>query len=103
MTSDAASLDCPKCASAMRPVERSGVVLDVCTGCRGVFLDRGELERLIDAEGAYYGAGQPDAGRGPRDDRLDWDDRADDRGQGRPGQRRGRRGGFLGDLLDFGD
>lgn len=90
MTSDAVSLNCPKCASAMRPVERSGVVVDVCTGCRGLFLDRGELERLIDAEGAYYG---PD-----RDHR---DDRAGDRGRGRQGQPR-RRGGFLGDLLDFG-
>lgn len=98
MTSDAVSLNCPKCASAMRPVERSGVVVDVCTGCRGLFLDRGELERLIDAEGAYYGPGQPDTGRDTRDDR---DDRAGDRGRGRQGQPR-RRGGFLGDLLDFG-
>lgn len=102
MTSHAVSLSCPKCASAMRPVERSGVVLDVCTGCRGVFLDRGELERIIDAEGAYYGSGQPDPGRDPRDDRVEWDDRAG----GQSGRRRGqprRRGGFLGDLLDFGD
>jgi len=38
----------------MRSYERNGVVLDQCTECRGVFLDRGELERLIDAEAAYY-------------------------------------------------
>ncbi len=101
MTSDTVSLSCPKCASAMRPVERSGVVIDVCTGCRGLFLDRGELERLIDAEGAYYAPGQPDAGRNPRDDRDDWDERAGSRGQGRQDPQR-RRGGFLGDLLDFG-
>ncbi|HEX2085945.1 MAG TPA: zf-TFIIB domain-containing protein, partial [Solirubrobacteraceae bacterium] len=30
---------------------------DQCTGCRGVFLDRGELERLVDAESAYYDRG----------------------------------------------
>lgn len=34
----------------MRSYERSGVVVDQCSECRGVFLDRGELERLIDAE-----------------------------------------------------
>ena len=49
-----AELECPKCQSPMRSYERSGLQVDQCTGCRGVFLDRGELERLIDAEGAYY-------------------------------------------------
>jgi Zn-finger nucleic acid-binding protein len=38
----------------MRSYERNGVVVDQCTGCRGIFLDRGELERLVDAEGAHY-------------------------------------------------
>jgi Zn-finger nucleic acid-binding protein len=28
-------------------------VIDECVGCQGVFLDRGELERLIDAESEY--------------------------------------------------
>jgi Zn-finger nucleic acid-binding protein len=47
-------LVCPKCGSDMRSYERNGVVVDQCTGCRGVFLDRGELERLVDAEGSHY-------------------------------------------------
>ena len=57
-----AELECPKCQSPMRSYERSGLQVDQCTGCRGVFLDRGELERLIDAEGEYYerGGGRPD-------------------------------------------
>ena len=38
----------------MRSYERSGLTVDQCTGCRGIFLDRGELERLVDAESAYY-------------------------------------------------
>jgi Zn-finger nucleic acid-binding protein len=38
----------------MRSYERNGVTIDQCTNCRGLFLDRGELERLVDAEGAYY-------------------------------------------------
>lgn len=38
----------------MRSYERNGVTIDQCTECRGIFLDRGELERLVDAEAAYY-------------------------------------------------
>jgi hypothetical protein len=36
--------------------ERSGVVIDQCEDCRGIFLDRGELEHLTEAESAYYRA-----------------------------------------------
>jgi Zn-finger nucleic acid-binding protein len=43
-------LTCPKCHGAMRSYERSGILIDQCTECRGVFLDRGELDKLIDAE-----------------------------------------------------
>ncbi|MDG4763086.1 zf-TFIIB domain-containing protein [Solwaraspora sp. WMMD406] len=60
-------MTCPKCHGQMRQYERSGVTVDQCTECRGVFLDRGELERLMDAEAAWNGgqgrAGQP--GRPP--------------------------------------
>ena len=38
----------------MRQYERSGVVIDQCGDCRGVFLDRGEMERLVDAENAWH-------------------------------------------------
>lgn len=34
----------------MRQYERSGVVIDQCGECRGIFLDRGELEKLFEAE-----------------------------------------------------
>jgi Zn-finger nucleic acid-binding protein len=46
-------LTCPKCQGAMRQYERSGVHVDQCTECRGIFLDRGELERLVDAEASW--------------------------------------------------
>ncbi len=39
----------------MRSYERSNVTVDQCTECRGIFLDRGELERLVDAEAAWAG------------------------------------------------
>lgn len=46
-------MTCPKCRGAMRQYERSGVTVDQCNECRGIFLDRGELERLMDAEAAF--------------------------------------------------
>jgi uncharacterized protein len=46
----ATDLICPKCQGLMRTYERSGVTVDQCADCRGIFLDRGELERLVDAE-----------------------------------------------------
>lgn len=51
--SDTAELICPKCQGQMRSYERNGITIDQCKECRGIFLDRGELERMIDAEGAY--------------------------------------------------
>ena len=41
----------------MRRYERSGVTVDQCTECRGIFLDRGELEQLFAAE-ANFNSGQ---------------------------------------------
>ena len=38
----------------MRSYERNGVTVDQCGDCRGIFLDRGELERVIDAENSHY-------------------------------------------------
>jgi uncharacterized protein len=46
-------MTCPKCHGEMRAYERNGVTVDQCSDCRGLFLDRGELERLMDAETAF--------------------------------------------------
>lgn len=89
----ATRIECPKCFSEMRRIERSGVVIDRCTGCGGVFLDRGELEQLVQAENAYFGRRDTD------DDYDDDDDRRESRDYGK--KRKSRRG-FLEDLFDFG-
>jgi Zn-finger nucleic acid-binding protein len=46
-------MTCPKCHGQMRQYERSGVTVDQCTECRGIFLDRGELEKLFEAEATW--------------------------------------------------
>lgn len=53
------ALRCPKCAAEMVTYERSGISLDQCRECRGIYLDRGELERLVDAEGGAWIGPQP--------------------------------------------
>jgi len=49
-----APMTCPKCQGEMRTYERNGINVDQCADCRGLFLDRGELERLVEAEGSFY-------------------------------------------------
>lgn len=48
------TLVCPRCSGAMETFERTGVQVDQCQNCKGIFLDRGELERLVSAEQSYY-------------------------------------------------
>lgn len=51
-----ANLICPKCRGEMATYERNGISVDQCTDCRGIFLDRGELDHLINAENAWAAA-----------------------------------------------
>jgi Zn-finger nucleic acid-binding protein len=50
---------CPKCSGKWDTHDRNGVIVEECAGCQGVFLDRGELERLIDAESDYLATIDP--------------------------------------------
>ena len=43
-------LMCPNCDGSMQTVQRAGVEFDMCPRCRGVWLDRGELEKLMTLE-----------------------------------------------------
>ena len=82
-------MNCPKCGSVMREREReigAGatreiVVIDVCPNCGGIWLDKGEMEKLTDFERRHDG--------GSRRDRRDDDDGDDDDDDGV-----GRRGLF---------
>ncbi|HLU27142.1 MAG TPA: zf-TFIIB domain-containing protein [Glycomyces sp.] len=76
------TLTCPKCGAAMRQYERNRVTVDQCTECRGIFLDRGELEHLLDAEAAFnsrQGAPVAPPAQQYREERRHDDRRYDDR------------------------
>lgn len=77
-------LTCPVCSSQMREIEREGVAIDVCSQCRGVWLDRGELEKLAGVIASERASGVPRGiGRSRRDDDDDDDDDDDERGRRR--------------------
>ena len=41
-------MKCPVCEDTrMREVEKDGILIDVCPNCKGVWLDRGELDKLM--------------------------------------------------------
>ena len=46
-------INCPRCDVTMSGFERQGVETDVCPSCRGVWLDRGELDKIIDRYNSY--------------------------------------------------
>ena len=41
---------CPNCGGQLTELERSGVRIEACRQCRGVWLDRGELDRILERE-----------------------------------------------------
>jgi Zn-finger nucleic acid-binding protein len=43
-------MQCPSCGGELVELERSGVRIDACRQCRGVWLDRGELDRILERE-----------------------------------------------------
>jgi Zn-finger nucleic acid-binding protein len=50
---------CPACGSRLVEVERSEILIDACPECRGIWLDRGELDKILVRERSMA-AGDPD-------------------------------------------
>ncbi|MGV9317183.1 TFIIB-type zinc ribbon-containing protein [Streptomyces sp. NPDC003691] len=54
-------MQCPKCHAMMHTYNRSGVQIEQCSGCRGIFLDYGELEALTRLEAQWTQQAPPPA------------------------------------------
>lgn len=99
-------MNCPVDNEVLQMSERSGVEVDYCPRCRGVWLDRGELDKILErAEREFRPRARDDDDDFDRDDdrrRYDSDDRRDVyRGPERPHKK--RRKNFLSEMLEFGD
>jgi Zn-finger nucleic acid-binding protein len=102
-------MKCPNCEEVLVMTERQGVEIDYCPKCRGVWLDKGELDKIIEKSTAAESnqqLKQTDEKR--KQQKEDDDDDDDDEGFFNRGRRNNenenpnrRRGGFLGNLFDF--
>lgn len=99
-------MKCPLDDSPLSVSSREGVEIDFCPQCRGVWLDRGELDKIIDrASSAIAGAAPQPAPPAPASSpasmpRYD-DDRRRDSDTPPYGDKRRRKRSFLDDLFDF--
>ena len=76
-------LMCPNCSASMQALNRNSVEFDMCPTCRGVWLDRGELEKLL-AAGREDDAGNQ-AQDQERPSRIGYEPRSQARPEGRRG------------------
>jgi uncharacterized protein len=93
-------MQCPTDQTTLVMAERSGIEIDYCPTCRGVWLDRGELDKIIEraAPQAAPAAPAPGSYEQERDDRR----RHQEQRYAQPQQyRKKRKEGFLGELFDF--
>jgi Zn-finger nucleic acid-binding protein len=96
---------CPVCKVTLTLADRQGIEIDYCPQCRGIWLDRGELDKLIERSEAQVAAApertSPMATSRPQDER-DYREkhyRSDDKhGYGHYPR---RKKSFLSELLDF--
>ena len=99
-------MKCPTCSIDLLMTDRQGVEIDYCPQCRGVWLDRGELDKIIERSLTVQPAARPASDQPLRDEarrdearrdgsrRYDHDDDDDD-------YRRRKRKSFLGEIFDF--
>ena len=101
-------MQCPIDGAQLVMTERAGVEIDYCPQCRGVWLDRGELDKIIERS-AVPEAPQPAPRQEYREERRDsgydsrgYDDRRDSRGYGDSKYyKRRKQKSFLSEIFDF--
>jgi Zn-finger nucleic acid-binding protein len=94
------SLKCPKCAQAdLVAMDRNEIEIDVCPSCRGVWLDRGELDKIIERSAGVRSSESSDRGFDRDDDDRRDRDRGDTDNRDRDGRPR-RKESWLSNLFD---
>jgi hypothetical protein len=92
-------MKCPVCPDVtLAMTNREGIEIDYCPSCRGVWLDRGELDKIIERSAAEAPAARVESA--PRSPTSRYDDDDDRRYRDQDYHKRKRRG-LLGDLFDF--
>ncbi|MGR3495373.1 zf-TFIIB domain-containing protein [Citreimonas sp.] len=93
-------MQCPIDGTQLVMTDRSGVEIDYCPQCRGVWLDRGELDKIIERASAELAP--PPRAPAPRGyDQRGYDQRSYDQRRSDSGYHKKKKGGLLGELFDF--
>ncbi len=48
-------MNCPQCNVTLVMSDRQGIEIDYCPKCRGIWLDRGELDKILERSGMSQG------------------------------------------------
>jgi uncharacterized protein len=88
---------CPNDDTPLAISDRQGIEIDYCPECRGVWLDRGELDKLIERSMAFA---DPPAAPERRPSRQS-DDHYDDRDRSRSGKK-SKKSSFLSEIFEMG-
>ena len=94
MPNNAGPMACPVDGTTLVMSERSGIEIDYCPTCRGVWLDRGELDKIIERNASQQAPQQP-----PQQQPQSWGQQQP-HGQGYHGKPYKRRKSFLEELFD---
>jgi hypothetical protein len=99
-------MKCPVCVEELKMTDRQGVEIDYCPKCRGVWLDRGELDKIIErSTAAVESRPKEDEGYRPfgwRDEPREYDSQyKDKRRYSEQEYKRRKRKSFLEDIFDF--
>lgn len=96
-------MQCPICDLELKMADRQGIEIDYCPKCRGVWLDRGELDKIIERSSSSVYAPPPrdvEYQQGHQTRAKQEDDYAHKQGQHKK-QKPHKRKSMLGDLFDF--
>lgn len=94
-------MKCPNCEETLVMTDRQGVEIDYCPKCRGVWLDKGELDKIIERS-AEYEAKQMQTPPPPPPPSYPQQDYGYNKGyQNDPYYHKKKKKGFLGDFFDF--
>jgi uncharacterized protein len=90
-------MNCPRCNTQLLMSDKQGVEIDYCPGCRGIWLDKGELEKIVEREYSMVSKNN----RSEYDDDDDDDDHYKYKKDNNVSFNKNRKRGFWADLLDF--
>ena len=92
-------MKCPVCSVDLTMSERQGIEIDYCPQCRGVWLDRGELDKIIERSQAMPAEAHPDR-RDIREDKRHYEDKHHEGEHDKYGHKGHKRKSFLSELFD---